>query len=151
MSLVQLDTHALDPKTAMPFPEAAKADLRDTQLRRNVARATDTIQRKRAALVEEKTDWQALRDASANYASAPKPDMVAIMAEWSRQDPVIILGQSLGVFVYVRNLMLVKKNRLRAEKARRREEQAIQKSPVLADLPPCPVCMKAASRCRAVP
>ena len=65
MSLVQLGTHALDPKTALSFPQAAKADLRDTQLRRNVARATDTIQRKRAALVEEKTDWQALRDAGA--------------------------------------------------------------------------------------
>lgn len=60
MSLVQLD-----PKTAPPFPEAAKADLRDTQLRRNLARATDTIQRKRAALLEEKQDWQALRDAGA--------------------------------------------------------------------------------------
>jgi L-lactate dehydrogenase complex protein LldF len=56
---------SLDPKTAPPFPEAAKTDLRDTQLRRNVARATDTIQRKRAALVEEKKDWQALRDAGA--------------------------------------------------------------------------------------
>ena len=33
---------------------------------------------------------QALRDASANYASAPKPEMVAIMAEWSRQDPAVI-------------------------------------------------------------
>ncbi|MDQ1451018.1 MAG: hypothetical protein QOK38_884, partial [Acidobacteriaceae bacterium] len=58
MSLVQIEPRVLDPKTALPFPEAAKAGLRDTQLRRNVARATDTIQRKRAALVEEKTDWQ---------------------------------------------------------------------------------------------
>jgi L-lactate dehydrogenase complex protein LldF len=70
MSLVQIDARVLDrdtvnPKTAPPFPEAAKADLRNTQLRRNVARATDTIQRKRAALVEEKHDWQALRDAGA--------------------------------------------------------------------------------------
>ncbi|HEV3151635.1 MAG TPA: hypothetical protein VGY94_11810, partial [Acidobacteriaceae bacterium] len=75
MSLVQIergshearahDAHTLDPRTASPFPAAAKIDLRDTQLRRNVARATDTIQRKRAALVEEKTDWQALRDAGA--------------------------------------------------------------------------------------
>ena len=65
MSLVQLKPHSVDPKTAPPFPSAAKAGLRDTQLRRNVARATDTIQRKRAALVEEKTDWQALRDAGA--------------------------------------------------------------------------------------
>ncbi|HEX6770711.1 MAG TPA: LutB/LldF family L-lactate oxidation iron-sulfur protein [Acidobacteriaceae bacterium] len=60
MSLV-----SLDPRTAPPFPKAAKADLRNTQLRRNVARATDTIQRKRAALVEEKQDWQALREAGA--------------------------------------------------------------------------------------
>lgn len=60
MSLV-----SLDPRTAPPFPKAARADLRNTQLRRNVARATDTIQRKRGALVEEKHDWQALRDAGA--------------------------------------------------------------------------------------
>jgi NitT/TauT family transport system substrate-binding protein len=33
---------------------------------------------------------QALRDASANYAKAPKSEMVAIMAEWSRQDPAVI-------------------------------------------------------------
>jgi hypothetical protein len=46
------DAHSLDPRTAPPFPAAAKVDLRDTQLRRNVARATDTIQRKRAGLVE---------------------------------------------------------------------------------------------------
>ena len=66
MNLVQLNPPLpTDPKTAPPFPAAAKIDLRDTQLRRNVARATDTIQRKRAALVEEKTDWQALRDAGA--------------------------------------------------------------------------------------
>lgn len=63
MKLVQVES--LDPKTAAPFPAAAKVDLRDTQLRRNIARATDTIQRKRAALVEEKQDWQALRDAGA--------------------------------------------------------------------------------------
>jgi ABC-type nitrate/sulfonate/bicarbonate transport system substrate-binding protein len=33
---------------------------------------------------------QALRDASAAYAAAPKAQMVAIMAEWSRQDPGVI-------------------------------------------------------------
>jgi L-lactate dehydrogenase complex protein LldF len=64
MSLVSIHA-SLDPRTAPPFPKAAKADLRNTQLRRNVARATDTIQRKRAALVEEKQDWQALREAGA--------------------------------------------------------------------------------------
>jgi lipid-A-disaccharide synthase-like uncharacterized protein len=32
----------------------------------------------------------------------------------SRRDPVIVVGQSMGVFIYVRNLMLI-------DKARRRE------------------------------
>ena len=41
-----------------------------------------------------------------------------------KADPVIIAGQSLGVFVYVRNLMLVGKARKRAEKARRRGKDA---------------------------
>jgi ABC-type nitrate/sulfonate/bicarbonate transport system substrate-binding protein len=33
---------------------------------------------------------QALRDASAAYTAAPKAEMVAIMSEWSRQDPAVI-------------------------------------------------------------
>lgn len=33
---------------------------------------------------------QALRDASASYTTSPKAEMVAIMAEWSRQDPAVI-------------------------------------------------------------
>jgi len=33
---------------------------------------------------------QALRDASAAYDAAPKEQMVAVMAEWSRQDPAVI-------------------------------------------------------------
>jgi lipid-A-disaccharide synthase-like uncharacterized protein len=34
----------------------------------------------------------------------------------SRRDPVIILGQSMGIFIYVRNLMLVAKGKRRAVK-----------------------------------
>lgn len=60
MSLV-----TIDPRKAAPFPRAAAELLRDAQTRRNVAHATDVIQRKRAALVTEKVDWQALRDAGA--------------------------------------------------------------------------------------
>ena len=60
MSLVSLDPH-----NASPFPQAAAASLRDTQMRKNVAHATDVIQHKRAGLVAEKQDWQALRDAGA--------------------------------------------------------------------------------------
>ena len=55
----------MDPRKAEPFPRAAAELLQDTQLRKNVAHATDVIQRKRAALVAEKADWQALRSAGA--------------------------------------------------------------------------------------
>lgn len=43
------------------FPDAARAALGDTQLRANLARATATIRTKRANVVAEKDDWEALR------------------------------------------------------------------------------------------
>jgi L-lactate dehydrogenase complex protein LldF len=45
------------------FPSAARTALRDTQLRRNLAVATHTIRDRRARVVDERPDWQALRDA----------------------------------------------------------------------------------------
>ncbi len=54
----------LDPLTAPTFPKAAFTVLRDTQLRKNVAHATDVIQAKRDRLVAEKKDWQQLRSAA---------------------------------------------------------------------------------------
>ncbi|MGA7342766.1 MAG: LutB/LldF family L-lactate oxidation iron-sulfur protein [Terracidiphilus sp.] len=67
----QAATHAaghhpvLDPTLAPPFPAAALPVLRNPQLRKNVAHAIDVIQAKRARLVDEKADWQALRTAGA--------------------------------------------------------------------------------------
>jgi L-lactate dehydrogenase complex protein LldF len=55
----------LNPRIAPPFPKAALPILRDSQLRKNVAHATDVIQAKRARLVAEKHDWQELRNAAA--------------------------------------------------------------------------------------
>jgi L-lactate dehydrogenase complex protein LldF len=55
------DHPILDPVLAPPFPVAALPVLRNPQLRKNVAHAIDVIQAKRARLVAEKTDWQALR------------------------------------------------------------------------------------------
>jgi len=52
----------LDPRTAPSFQTAAKALLGDAQLRKNVRHATDIIQAKRRKLVEEKRDWQELRE-----------------------------------------------------------------------------------------
>jgi L-lactate dehydrogenase complex protein LldF len=56
-----------------PFPQAARKALADTQLRRNLGRATATIRAKRAAAVEELPDWAALREAGA----AIKDDVLA--------------------------------------------------------------------------
>jgi L-lactate dehydrogenase complex protein LldF len=47
------------------FPAAARRELADTQMRRNVGKATSTIRARRAARVAEVPDWEALRDAGA--------------------------------------------------------------------------------------
>ena len=52
------------PRSPLPLFEAvAPAALADTQLRRNLGMATSTIRRKRAAVVDELPDWEALREA----------------------------------------------------------------------------------------
>ena len=51
--------------SAKGFPAAAREALADGQLRRNLGKATSTIRAKRAAMVEEVPDWEALRDAGA--------------------------------------------------------------------------------------
>jgi L-lactate dehydrogenase complex protein LldF len=47
------------------FPAMAEAALANTQLRRNLARATSTIRAKRASVVAELPDWPQLRAAGA--------------------------------------------------------------------------------------
>ena len=47
------------------FPAAAHEALADSQLRRNLHKATRTIRAKRSAVVDELPDWEALRDAGA--------------------------------------------------------------------------------------
>jgi L-lactate dehydrogenase complex protein LldF len=47
------------------FPRAARAALADSQLRRNLGHATTTIRDKRARVVGEVPDWEALREAGA--------------------------------------------------------------------------------------
>jgi L-lactate dehydrogenase complex protein LldF len=46
-----------------PFPAAARAALANSQLRRNLGKATATIRAKRAAVVAELPDWEDLRAA----------------------------------------------------------------------------------------
>ncbi|MFL5696766.1 MAG: LutB/LldF family L-lactate oxidation iron-sulfur protein [Ktedonobacteraceae bacterium] len=52
---------------ALPmFPQAARAALSNSQLRRNLGKATTTIRAKRAAVVGELPDWEALRSAGSS-------------------------------------------------------------------------------------
>ncbi|HET8980742.1 MAG TPA: LutB/LldF family L-lactate oxidation iron-sulfur protein, partial [Solirubrobacteraceae bacterium] len=46
-----------------PFPQAARTALADSQLRHNLGHATQTIRAKRAQVVGEVDDWEALREA----------------------------------------------------------------------------------------
>ena len=48
-----------------PFPENAQRAVEDSQLRRNLRKATATIRERRAGLVAETPDWQELRRAGA--------------------------------------------------------------------------------------
>ncbi len=48
---------------AVPFQESARVALANTQLRRNMGKATQTIRGKRANSVGELPDWQELREA----------------------------------------------------------------------------------------
>jgi L-lactate dehydrogenase complex protein LldF len=54
---------AFSPGPTPSFQSSAKVALRDTQLRRNLAKATQTIRAKREAVVGELPDWQELREA----------------------------------------------------------------------------------------
>ena len=47
----------------MSFPDAASVTLRDSQLRRNLRKATTPIREKRAGVVGELPDWAELRAA----------------------------------------------------------------------------------------
>ena len=49
--------------TSAGFPAAAEKALADSQLRRNLRKATSTIRAKREGAVAELDDWQQLRDA----------------------------------------------------------------------------------------
>ena len=60
-----------------PFPEAAHTALADTQLRTNLRHATHTIRDKRARVVAEVDDWEALRVRGARI----KDDMLAHLDE----------------------------------------------------------------------
>ena len=64
-----------------PFPEAARTALADGQLRANLGRATATIRTKRAAVVEERADWEQLRLAGAAIKDEVARDLPALLEQ----------------------------------------------------------------------
>ena len=60
------------------FSEAARVELQNAQLRANLRKATDTIRTKRAGVVAEVPDWEALREAG----RAVKEDVLAHLDEY---------------------------------------------------------------------
>ena len=67
-----------------PFPEAARAALANEQLRANLGRATATIRTKRAAVVAERADWEALRVAGAAIKDEVLRDLPALLEQLER-------------------------------------------------------------------
>src|SRR5438093_1577518 len=67
--------------TLKSFPEAARTELANGQLRSNLRNATDTIRAKGARVVAELPDWEELRDAG----KAIKEDVLARLDEYLLQ------------------------------------------------------------------
>ena len=63
------------------FPEAARHELANEQLRANLRHATDTIRDRRARVVDELPDWEELREAG----RAIKAEVLARLDEYLLQ------------------------------------------------------------------
>lgn len=66
------------------FPAAARRTLQDKQLRANLGHATHTIRTKRAAVVGEVPDWEALRDAGSAVKTQVMDNLPELLEELER-------------------------------------------------------------------
>ncbi|WP_138996993.1 lactate utilization protein B [Rhodococcus zopfii] len=71
------------------FPDAAHHELGNSQLRRNIGKATHTIRAKRLRVTGEVPDWQALRDTGA----AVKADVLARLPELLEQLEAAVIAR----------------------------------------------------------
>lgn len=69
----------------IPFPILAKEALGDTQLRANLNRATATIRNKRARVVAEVQDWEALRQAGHDIKMATMADLSTHLQRFEKE------------------------------------------------------------------
>src|SRR5499433_2477556 len=68
-----------------PFPVAARRALANTQLRRNLGKATTTIRAKRASVVAELPDWEELREAGRAIKAHTMHNLGHYLTELERQ------------------------------------------------------------------
>jgi L-lactate dehydrogenase complex protein LldF len=80
------------------FPTAARAALRNEQLRRNLAVATTTVRRRRAQVVAERPDWEELREAG----RALKERTLRHLGHYLRQFEAAVVGAG-GVVHWARD------------------------------------------------
>ncbi|WP_460708021.1 LutB/LldF family L-lactate oxidation iron-sulfur protein [Myceligenerans halotolerans] len=66
------------------FPDAARRELGNDQLRRNLGHATATIRAKRARVVGEVPDWEALRDAGSAVKTQVMDNLPELLEELER-------------------------------------------------------------------
>ncbi|MDH6198586.1 L-lactate dehydrogenase complex protein LldF [Mycobacterium frederiksbergense] len=67
-----------------PFPAAARTALSDSQLRRNIGHATQTIRAKRLAAVAECDDWEELRAAGSALKQEVMANLPALLEQMER-------------------------------------------------------------------
>jgi L-lactate dehydrogenase complex protein LldF len=78
--------HPEDPLRWGPsFPQAARRELANGQLRRNLRHATSTIRAKRAAVVEEVPDWEELREAGRSIKESVMADLPELLVQLEEQ------------------------------------------------------------------
>ena len=82
----------------MRFEQAAKTTLADTQLRRNLGKATRTIRDKRAAVVSELPDWEALRSAGEAVKARVMANLDGYLEELERS-----VGRAGGIVHWARD------------------------------------------------
>ena len=102
------------------FPEAAREALDNTQQRKNLRHATHTIRDKRAAVVDELPEWEALRVAGADA----KDEALTHLADYLEQLEESLVAQGATVH-WARDA--VEANRIALEIARAKEVDEVVK------------------------
>ncbi|PNL18714.1 LutB/LldF family L-lactate oxidation iron-sulfur protein [Micrococcus sp. FDAARGOS_333] len=64
-----------------PFPDSARTQLGNTQMRKNIRHATHSIRAKRARVVDELPDWQRLRAAGSALKQQVMADLPALLEQ----------------------------------------------------------------------